>query len=402
MTVTSTLERKTTERPEQSTHRSGAVKISSFLIALPLYLLCLLSTVILPMVGCSMLEQHSLDPKNTCLKVKRFLTGGENPDVLVFGSSLMSSACVFADAEVRGRTWPTAPRPRVIFFYNYDKCHSLETGLKNKGWPASTSFSNMSYPGLMISEQYRLFQSILQSGKTPRFVILSVAPRDFYSNDVAADTTQRPVFALLSGPWSVDELNKKSSFDVSMRRLADVSKDEIRTYRDMWTDQVLFADSVLKDSFQAPSAMLRKWLNGEVVPRLLDVFDAEEIGNELGDLDYYKIRYQPANEKMFAQESQYLQRFIALAKQNHVSVILVDMPITMKNWSLIPPAMQAKYRDNLVQAATATGVSLVTPDKSKYSLADFIDSVHLNARGGQKLFDEICSRIGTAYGASGN
>lgn len=401
LTVSSTLERKTTESSGPLGSRSfESVRVSSFLIALPVYLLCLLSTVLFPAIGCSVLEQHSLDPKNTCLKVKRFLTSTENPEVLVFGSSLMSAASVFADAEVKGRTWPTAPRPRVIYFYNYNKCDTLQAGLRARGWPdSSASFSNLSYPGLMISEQYRIFQSILQAGKKPAAVVLSVAPRDFYSNDVAAEVAQRPVFSLLSGAWSVAELNRKVTPAVAAARLLDVSKDEIRTYREMWTDQILFTDSVLKDAVEAPSATLRRWLNGDLVPRLLDVFDAEEMGNELRDLEYYKFRYQPANGKMFAQECDYLRRFIALAREHQIEVALVDMPIAVQNYALIPAEMQKKYAEVLAEAATNPGVRLITPDRTKYSVADFIDSVHLNARGGQKLFAEICHQLGTTNGA---
>ena len=391
VSVISTLEGKAPQALESSGTKKSSY--ACFLVALCFYALFLISTVAMPLLGFAVLEQHSLDPKNTCLKVKRFITGKDNPNVLVFGSSLMSAASVFADGDLNGRRWPSAPRPRVIFFYNYTKCEALQSDLARNGWSDKTSFANMSYPGMMISEQFKMFQSIVNSGKTPKLAILSVAPRDFYSNDVSMDVTQRPVYSLLSGAWSLAELRKKESVGVVLRRLGEDAKDEIRTYREMWTDQILFVDSVIKDAVEAPACTMRRWMNGELVPRLLDVFDAEEIGNELRDLEYYKYRYQPANEKMFAQELGYLHQFMQLARAHNVRVAVVDMPITTQNKALIPAVMQSRYKLALEQACAQNGAELIRPESSNYSVADFIDSVHMNARGGKKLFESLGSSI---------
>lgn len=90
----------------------------------------------------------------------------------------------------------------------------------------------------------------------------------------------------------------------------------------------------------------------------------------------------------------YLERLLALANENSVPVALVEMPLTKENYALLPEDIKAQYKERIKALSDKYKAKLIVPGNSlTFARGDFEDSVHLNARGGNKLFSYIAKEI---------
>src|SRR5207237_6863245 len=75
-------------------------------------------------------------------------------------------------------------------------------------------------------------------------------------------------------------------------------------------------------------------------------------------------------------------------------VILVEMPITDLNRSILQKPAWNAYRTGLQKLASDYGATFLNlEDSDKFSTSDFGDTVHLHSRGGRKLLDTIAGVV---------
>lgn len=125
---------------------------------------------------------------------------------------------------------------------------------------------------------------------------------------------------------------------------------------------------------------------------LVDQPDYCPIPNTLQGLEIFRARYQPANLASIKPQFESLESLIKIAKQHKIEVILVHLPLTHENKMLIPPEVCLRYLHSYVNLCQRQNIPFLNLEQEKqyqFSIEDYEDSIHLNARGGKKLFTAI-------------
>jgi lysophospholipase L1-like esterase len=82
------------------------------------------------------------------------------------------------------------------------------------------------------------------------------------------------------------------------------------------------------------------------------------------------------------------------AKVKHIDVLLVNMPLTPDNLNLLPAPTLARYNQTIKNIAAKYQAKFLDWQQApEYDSADFIDSCHLNARGGAKFYMHLADAI---------
>ena len=116
----------------------------------------------------------------------------------------------------------------------------------------------------------------------------------------------------------------------------------------------------------------------------------------IGNSVEYAKRYRNCNPPFYRKELDYFSALLSYTKQEDIKVMVVDMPLTAINRALLPPVFWTSYKTGLKAACAQAGARYLdlSADPS-FVLADFVDTVHLNAGGGTKLIDKIAETVST-------
>jgi lysophospholipase L1-like esterase len=111
--------------------------------------------------------------------------------------------------------------------------------------------------------------------------------------------------------------------------------------------------------------------------------------------DEYRKRFAGGNDELFKCQTQFLDRFLSLAQRQGIRVVIVNMPLTDANMSLMPPGSYARYSAVVQQACATYGADLLDLNQggSGFTTQDFKDTAHMNAEGGKKFLDKIAQRL---------
>ncbi len=87
---------------------------------------------------------------------------------------------------------------------------------------------------------------------------------------------------------------------------------------------------------------------------------------------------------------------LTTCKKNGIRMIVVNMPITKENRTLIPGKLYARYQNEICGLPAQFGDELIDLDSNEaFQLSDFYDSAHVNAQGGKKVQDLMVSSAKT-------
>jgi hypothetical protein len=112
------------------------------------------------------------------------------------------------------------------------------------------------------------------------------------------------------------------------------------------------------------------------------------------NIEEYKRRYGSLKWETFLSQLKYLANCLEVARNQGTEVVIVSMPITKVNRSLIPSLAWNAYKRSLRVVAMSKGARFIDLDESKdFSDADFGDTVHLNTVGGIKLIQLIVAEV---------
>ena len=104
------------------------------------------------------------------------------------------------------------------------------------------------------------------------------------------------------------------------------------------------------------------------------------------DLAIYKKVYNPVNERRFENQSASLEKMLLTARENHIAVLLVNMPITAENAGLLPAAMLSRYNQTIKNTAAKYQANFIDLQCSpEFAGPDFIDSVPSKCPGRSKI-----------------
>jgi hypothetical protein len=297
---------------------------------------------------------------------------------------------------------------RGLDLTNHHRSVYLEDSLKKKFKGDFESFS-LAAPGQMPSDAFIALKGMLGSASRPDVVIYGVAPRDFI------DST-------LTAPGDTDAFKY-------ITRLVNIDDVAPRVFRSPWSkldwlmQRNLYLYCYGLDIRIAYDEMLNAFFN-KVLPRpwtktpftwwdrkkLLPSYLPSEIHEEAvmaGPIDRktaetkysdntleYSMRYGHPDIQTYKTQMYFLNKIAEFCRKERMELVVVNMPITQENLRLLKPGGYVGYLQGLRDFSLHNKVSVYDLNNfAKYSRKDFHYSVHLNALGGQKFFDDLTGAL---------
>ncbi|HEY9871572.1 MAG TPA: hypothetical protein V6D08_20615 [Candidatus Obscuribacterales bacterium] len=331
-------------------------------------------------------------------RIKHFLDLPAKPDVVLLGSSLVLVPVAGVEADYQNVRLDGTAHYRSGY---------LEKILESKTGRRLSTF-NFSLPGEMPSDAYLITDFLLKGKRQPNLLVYGLGPRDFMDN-------------LLPSPASTDPFRNLSRF-------GDVTPVSARAMPD-WFERLNFelgkffplygrkADITARTEVLAGAAVDRlaprpaggrpfsiadrRTLLPEYRRSQLGVGEAyfrptrpEERTTVIDNLAEYRSRYARVKWDMFLTQMEFLADTAGLARSRGVHVVLVAMPITDVNRSLIQDYAWNAYLRSVKAIARVTGSTFIDlGEAGLFSRSDFGDTVHLHSGGGKKLLDLLADRL---------
>ena len=336
------------------------------------------------------------------------------PDILLFGSSLMLAAVNEGDATHYKKLVDTAT-------HHYSSY--LADLLKNRyGYPISNYC--FAIGGQMASDVYAIAANFVSEKYKPRLIVWGIAPRDLidaaFPGAITSDTAR--YMNKIAGKDIVGEEHKtfNSLIDQSLRRGIFIYRvrDNFlsilkQTVRILQVQQAMWITSLERGNLEkivpppGRQKMLRELMNprdgtmGDIeVGEWLIGANAEPSKTLKDNTGEYLVRYNPFKPKTFAAQRGYLEKFLQQQKQVGVKVLLVNMPLTGVNMSLLPATTYDTYLYTVRSLAKKYNADILDLNgDSRFNQSDFFDTAHLNGLGSQK-FIEVLSTDNRLTGTS--
>ena len=310
----------------------------------------------------------------------------QRPTVVLLGSSLMMHPFWTMDLQIN---------PHIPDFFHYHGSIALERKLAEAGAPGQRVYS-LAVFGEMISDGYIYVNDFLKGDKKPDVLVFGIAPRDFSDSD-------------LPSPTATFTFKRLIGLD-NFARYADL-------YIPKWQD---------KADFVATHACFfygKRWhLQHEVeraIGRMYNVLKLPKESDALaagaadaskntagfmlsGSTDErwsssameYRRRYHDIATKDLSIQEGFLSRLLEVCSERHIKVVLVNMPLSAKNRTLLPADFYSRFRAKIGSIAARPGVKFVDlGDSADFTDVDFWDTAHLDHFGGHKLLDHIAKDI---------
>lgn len=322
-----------------------------------------------------------------------YLSEKSPPDVVLFGSSQLGGLQA-ADADLLKK-----PQDYVLDHQSV----SLEEELKRHNLFAKCFAIGI--VGCMASDQLMLSKALFSAQNTPKLLIATVSPRDFIDGHLPSITSTE-VFkwyspyvskAAIADEFLSDPIDKASWFATSglpLRSVYHNGQRELDTtdpvtekgakpLRRLAADPLLMTNNESLVNIRPGQCM--------VTPNMPSLF--VDTSND------YKKRYGHWRGSMYHQQVACFNKFLASEKERGIKVLVVGMPLDSSNWSLLPDAFWSDYRNRLQTACHENGATfLELSHDNEFGRGDFVDGVHLSARGGSKIARRIADRIASAPG----
>lgn len=326
-----------------------------------------------------------------------FLERKQPADVVVLGSSLVMHPISRLDANYLGRD---------LDYVHHHRSQYTGEALSKRIGARDLDCYNFALPGGMVSDDYIVTRALLTSPeRRPKVIVLGLSLRDFIDNGVrCAGAT--PAFKYLKrfvdvddvidlampAPWQrFDHFFGKSFYlwgkklDLQVVMSEKVKSALLPFYRKHLPESKLCR---LDLSRNLPSNLRSEVEEGMFIVRHDQPYSWEDNSRE------YRKRYRAGNNELFAIQSQFLERLLAMCSQNGIAVIVANMPLTGENMRLMPEGAYDRYLQVLAGASRRHGCRFIDLNDGKlFARGDFYDTSHMNASGGRKLADLLVETI---------
>ena len=317
------------------------------------------------------------------------------PDVVLFGSSQVGSALVTADAQTDFK---------VVDALTHRRASTLQKDLLKQTGQEISVFS-LSAPGQMISDAYMLSRVLLKPGHQPKLVVFGVAPRDFIDNTMTCAASTEPYkfltkfesagnlgwVAYEGDLWSrmqyfVDAMPLKRFGTDLMSSFASAAEEKSPSTAEKKNNNPL---SAISGAEAIPGA----WKVPANIPRTLWIDNTKE----------YKHRFKNYNPPLYEGQMAFFKEFLFEMRSQGIKVLVVGMPTLPMNRELLPQKFWSKFRTAVASACDENGAGWLdlTAD-TNFQKPDYLDTVHLNAYGGMKLFGTIAREVGARPALAGS
>ncbi|MBY0546965.1 MAG: hypothetical protein K2W95_06710 [Candidatus Obscuribacterales bacterium] len=313
-----------------------------------------------------------------------YITCQPKPDVIVFGSSQMGSAQATADAKFLARWIDVVTHRKIVF---------LEDQLKRRSGGAPSVLS-LAIPGAMISDEYLITKTLIQRQK-PSTIVITLAPRDFIDDTLPAPSATDQ-FKFFSQYVSLGPPLEAAAYPDFFARLDTLVKrmplSQLGTTVHAAFKQDIAATSVkANDVLKALTSVASdphpgQWVVPPTMPELWTDNTKE-----------YKNRFKGPNMEHYSGQMQFFRAWLKELQSSGVRIVVVGMPSMKMNRDLLPDQFWTQFRKDVTEESRNHGASFVDlTDSEAFVKADYLDTVHLNARGAEKLFPLIADAVDRA------
>lgn len=322
-------------------------------------------------------------------RVVNFVVSGKRPDIVMAGSSLVIFPHVLCDGYFEKVPVPVPdPIEYADFLNSYTEMAHFKK-LYAQTSPGNPSLSRISVvdlgvPSLMLTDCLLLFEKLQLNDALPKTVVLLLAPRDFMDNTVAAE---RNLFRHeIEGRVTLKELvNSKdtiSFFANLMQSMNYVANAWFRQFRTSGQRIILAIKKAVRKHQKATV------LSGPTIEEAKRYFYFGK--GKLSDLGIYKKRYNPADRARIQEQMKAMEMLLDRLKKKSVNVVVVNMPLTKENRALIEKSALDEIQAGMKSLCSRVNVHFVEGESlGPWDNSLFVDSVHLNAKGGDRLFVQL-------------
>lgn len=320
------------------------------------------------------------------------------PDIVLFGSSQMGSAVFASDAKTL---------QQALDFVKHRRGSTLEKHLGQQLQQPLTVF-NWALGGSMISDAYLESLCLLNGRLKPKMVIIGVNPRDFIDNSLpnAGSTEQFRYFSrfikaddlgTLAFPNLLDRGNWLMNVKMPLRKIGIDIQHQLAVQASHNSDKSLI--DAEKSPVKKPASGASDFMQGisttgvDVKPGQW-VMPANMPTIFVDNTNEYVHRYRNPNPPGYAAQLQFFNRLLALLKSADIPVVVVGMPSLWPNRVLLPDSFWSQWRQTVAADCRQHGAQFLDwTDSNDFVIDDYLDTVHMNAAGGNKIFRMLSSYI---------
>jgi len=332
-------------------------------------------------------------------KLSNFFGSAECPEVLVMGCSLPMTAIATYD-ERYARSLRASDENQLR---TYTRARYLEYLLQHiSGSKRTQEIFNLTCVACMVSDANSLLLKVLET-KTPqpKLIIYGVGPRSFVDNTIGQKT-------------HIEQLldTCKTSSDIADPKMSWSQRGELfisslwKFYADR-SDYRAFITSLFSDIVdRSPTVYAANQRAIAEKAQDTEFLSSSNLQSSSGskrrvgasklelDLALYNARYNPPNFTMFEAQKTKFDQFTKLCREKKINLLVVSMPITEQNRKLLDSRLLNAYSTEVRRLSLMNGAAFLDlTDDTTFTIADFEDSVHTNARGGKKVQDRIAAAL---------
>lgn len=328
----------------------------------------------------------------------------KKPYAVLMGSSLMVAPVVQAESKYRNQIMKRFSERRSTF------CEKQLSEQLNTPSAQNVAIYNAAVGGGMASDDYFIGRALLESKNPPAAIICGVAPRDFQDNLVSGSHTTS-AFQVLARPADLvdvfdnDKLTFEQKFDVTLGRVSKIwrNRSELKSYMGLLSKKTIekICPFILFDKYGDTLVLqpLRRGVFPEEVrgtpmayPGLaIDHYDEVKTGQQ------YMRSYNPVDHAAQTEQFIYFERLLSLAEKKGVGVLVVNMPLSKFNKSIMPANFYKDYRTRLQTVCDQKSAEVVDFNTTAWEAnSNFIDGVHIRPSQSEKFLTALIERVASS------
>jgi hypothetical protein len=386
-------QRKTKPEPQQRASSERQTKLLAGLAlfsALNFATLDWLGPSNTPLNRSSFAESNYLSPMYgtwTWWMARSFVREETAPDVVLLGSSQVNSPSWAADACLTQKPVDCLDHREVL---------ALEQSLKSElALTRAPKVMNCAVQGGMASDYYMIERSLFQEGHKPKIVVLCVSPRDFIDNKLVAASSTEP-FRFFSRFMNPGKLAQLAYTDPSARFFAALdnatSRVPLRRLNELIANRFAsFQEDQKKSAPKRGEELAQAISNGHQQVKLGEWVVPADMGSVFVDnTEEYRQRYANPKPASYQIQMTFFRELMQDLNGRGYTVFVVEMPTSPGNQALLPQSFWHEFRSSMQSICKDSGSRWTDlsadPDFQKQ---DYLDTVHLNGRGGLKFFNKL-------------
>lgn len=374
-----------------------------------------------PLASINTVNTDRAEPYNAVTAVKRAMqqdmrelskatASGASRPVLLLGSSLVVAPALQCEAMYTGKEFKRFHQRRLTSFENYlESSLTKETGSKSQSSSISSSVRSycLAMGGQMASDALIVAKEVLPASSDANAgtsIVYGIAPRDFQDN-LFPRIDASPVFKIFAQVGDLPQLFENEPDMTAVDRTSAYCErlSSLYRYRTDW--QTLFAIRAKRTIERCmPFIVFDKYYDTLALkPQKKGLLPGEAIGtpmvvpnNAVDHADWqttteeYKRRYNPVKENKAKAQFDYFEKLLALCQERKVNLMVVNMPLSQDNITVLPKGFYQQYLARAEQLCNQYGVEFVDLNQGQWTNnSNFVDSVHLKPESSKAFMQKL-------------